>query len=135
MLRLYFGFHCFLLCYFKFSPLQWNKFRITYSEYKLFVNFNVLIESNRLGVFRIRNERLKRLQLIYSLYKKGLCNKEISEYLNNKNFKTFRTNNIYTPKLIWMTLKKYKIRLLRNKDNIIQIKECLYFTPLNEMNY
>ena len=114
---------------------QWNKFRITYSDYKLFINFNVLIETNRLGVFRIRNERLKRLELIYSLYKKGLSNKEISEYLNNKNFKTFRTNNIYTPKLIWMTLKKYKIRLLRNKDNIIQIKECLYVTPLNKINF
>ncbi len=73
----------------------------------------MLIETNRLGVFRIRNERLKRLQLIYCLYKRGL---------SNKNFKTFRTNNIYIPKLIWMTLKKYKIRLLRNKDNIIQIK-------------
>ena len=108
---------------------------MTYSEYKLFVNFNVLIERNRLGVFRIRNERLKRLELIYSLYKKGLSNKEISEYLNNKNLKTFRTNNIYTPKLIWMTLKKYKIRLLRNKDNIIQIKECLYVTPLNQIKY
>ena len=51
----------------------------------------MLIETNRLGVFRIRNERLKRLELIYSLYKKGLSNKEISEYLNNKNLKTFRT--------------------------------------------
>ena len=123
------------MCYFKFSPLRWNKFRITYSDYKLFVNFNVKIETNRLGVFRIRNERFKRLELIYDLHKKGLSNKEISEYLNNKNLKTFRTNNIYTPKLIWMTLKKYKIRLLRNKDNIIQIKECLYVTPLNEINY
>ena len=112
--------------------LQWNKFRITYSEYKLFVNFNVLIETNRLGVFRIGNKRLKRLELIYSLHKKGLSNKDISEYLNNKNLRTLRTNNIYTPKLIWMTLKKYKIRLLRNKDNIIQIKECLYVTPINK---
>ena len=85
-------------------------------------------------MFRIRNERLRRLNLIYSLYKKGLSNKDISEYLNNKNLRTLRTNNIYTPKLIWMTLKKYKIRLLRNKDNIIQIKECLYVTPLNEIN-
>ncbi len=33
-----------------------------------------------------------------------------------------------------MTLKKYEIRLLRNKDNIIQIKECLYVTPSNEIN-
>ena len=116
------------------QTIQWNKFRITYSDYKLFINFNVLIETNRLGVFRIGNKRLKRLELIYSLHKKGLSNKDISEYLNNKNLRTLRTNNIYTPKLIWMTLKKYKIRLLRNKDNIIQIKECLYVTPLNEIN-
>ena len=114
--------------------LQWNKFRNTYSDYKLFVKFNVTINTDKLSVFRIQNERLKRLELIYNLHIKGLSNKEISEYLNNKNFKTFRTNNIYTPKLIWMTLKKYKIRLLRNKDNIIQIKECLYVTPLNEIN-
>ena len=85
-----------------------------------------------MSVFRIRNERLKRLELIYNLHIKGLSNKEISKYLNNKNLKTFRTNDIYTPKLIWMTLKKYKIRLLRNKDNIIQIKECLYVTPINK---
>ena len=85
-----------------------------------------------MSLFRIRNERLKRLELIYNLHIKGLSNKEISEYLNNKNLKTFRTNDIYTPKLIWMTLKKYKIRLLRSKDNIIQIKECLYVTPINK---
>ena len=66
--------------------------------------------------------------------KSPIEDKEISEYLNNKNLKTFRTNDTYTQKLIWMTLKKYKIRLLRNKDNIIQIKECLYVTPLNELN-
>ena len=76
----------------------------------------------------------QKLELNYNLHIKGLSNKEISEYLNNKNLKTFRTNNNYTSKLIWMTLKKYKIRLLRNKDNIIQIKECLYVTPLNEIN-
>ena len=116
------------------NQLQWNKFRITYSDYKLFINFNVLIETNRLGVFRIRNERLKRLELIYTLHKKGLSNKDISEHLNNKNLKTFRTNDIYTPKLIWMTLKKFKNRLMRNKDTIIQIKECLYVTPSNEIN-
>ena len=106
----------------EFIELRWNKFRNTYSDYKLFVNFNVTINTNKLSVFRIRNERLKRLEFIYSLYKKGLSNKEISEYLNNKNLKTFRTNNIYTPKLIWMTIKNYKIRLLRNKEIIIQIK-------------
>ena len=45
------------------NPSRWNKFRNTYSDYKLFVNFKVLIRTNRLSVFRIRNERLKRLEL------------------------------------------------------------------------
>ncbi len=119
----------------KSISLRWNKFIKTYYDYILFVYFNIKIETNRLSAFSIRNEKLKRLELIYDFNKKGLGNKEISEYLNNKNLKTFRTKNIYTPKLIWMTLKKYKIRLLRNKDNITLIKECLYFTPLNEINY
>ena len=117
---------------FKSIRLQWNKFRNTYCDYKLFVKFNITINTNKLSVFRIRNEKLKRLELIYNLHIKGLSNKEISEYLNNKNLKTFRTNDIFTPKLIWITLKKYKIRLLRNNDNIIQIKECLYVTPINK---
>ncbi len=114
------------------NPLQWNKFRNTYSDYKLFVKFNVTINTDKLSVFRIQNERLKRLELIYNLHIKGLSNKEISEYLNNKNLKTFRTNDIYTPKLILMTLKKYNIRLLRKNENILQIRESLYVKPHNK---
>ena len=102
---------------------------------KIFIHFNVLSETNRLGIFRILNKRLKRLELIYDLHIKGSNNKEFSEYLNNKILKTFRTNNIFTPKLIWMTFKKYKVRLLRNKNDIIQIKQFLCVTPLNEINY
>ena len=37
-----------------------------------------------------------------------ISNKEISEYLNNKNIKTFKTNNIHSPKLNWMSLKNMK---------------------------
>ena len=93
------------------QTIQWNKFRNTYSDYKLFVKFEATINTNKLSIFRIRNERLKRLEFIYSLYKKGLSNKEISEYLNNKDFITLRTKDNYTSKLIWMTLNKYRIRL------------------------
>ena len=94
----------------------------------------MLIETNRLGVFRIQNERLKRLELIYSLHKKGLSNKDISEYLNNKNLKTFRTNDNYTPKLIWGTIQKYKKRLQRNKDKILFIRESLYVEKFRKEN-
>ena len=113
---------------------QWNRFKSTIFDYKFYFRFQIVIQTNKLGVFRIGNERLKRLDLIYNLHKNGLTNKEICEFLSLKKLKTLRTKKKYTPKLIWVTLKKYKIRLLRNKDNIIQIKECLYVTPLNEIN-
>ena len=113
------------------NPSRWNKFRNTYSDYKLFVKFNVTINTNKLSVFRIRNERLRRLNLIHSLHRNGLSNKQISEYLNKNKLKTFRTNNSYSPKLVWITIKRYKNRLLRNIDKIIQIKEGLYVTTKN----
>ena len=132
MLRLYFGFHCFLLCYFKFRPLQWNKFNRTYKDYKLFFKFNILIETNQLGQFQLSKERIKRLELIYSLHKTGYTNREICDCLTRKKLKTFRTNKDYTPKLICMTIKKYKNRLLRNKSVLISIREGLYVTPMNK---
>ena len=61
------------------------------------------------------------------LYNQGLSSKEICDYFNNKNIKTVRTNNPYTPKLIWMTLQKYKKRLQRiYNDRILRIKEGIY---------
>ena len=46
--------------------------------------------------------------------------------------KTFRTKNDYTPKLIYMTIKKYKKRLSRNKSCLISLREGLYVTPMKQ---
>ena len=68
-----------------------------------------------------------RLELINKLHNQSLSSKEICDYLNNKNIRTVRTNNPYTPKLIWITLQKYKKKLQRiNSDRILTIKEGIY---------
>ena len=108
MSKLLFRFHFFLLCYFKFSQLQWNEFKRTYQDYKLFFKFNILIETNQLGQFQLSKERIKRLELIYSLHKTGYTNRGICDCLNCKKLKIFRTNKDYTPKLICMTIKSTK---------------------------
>ena len=123
------------MCYFKFSLLQWNRFKRTYQDYKFFFKFNILIETNQLGQFQLSKERIKRLELIYSLHKTGYTNREICDCLTRKKLKTFRTNKDYTPKLICMTIKKYKNRLLRNKSVLISIREGLYVTPMNKYTY
>ena len=114
------------------SLLQWNKFKRTYQDYKLFFKFNILIETNQLGQFQLSKERIKRLELIYSLHKTGYTNREICDCLTRKKLKTFRTNKYYTPKLIYMTIKKYKNRLSRNKSRLISLREGLYVTPMKQ---
>ena len=110
----------------KLNPSQWNRFKSTIFEYKFYFRFQIVIQTNKLGVFRIGNERLKRLDLIFNLHKNGLTNKEICEYLTLRKLKTFRTKKEYTLKLIWGTIQKYKNRLQRNKDKILFIRESLY---------
>ena len=114
--------------------LQWNRFKSTIFEYKFYFRFQILIQTNKLGVFRIGNERLKRLDLIYNLHKNGLTNKEICEYLSSNKLKTLRTKKEYTQKLIWGTIQKYKKRLQRNKDKILFIRESLYVEKFRKEN-
>jgi ribosomal protein S18 acetylase RimI-like enzyme len=47
----------------------------------------------------------------------GYNSKEISEFLNINGIKPLRTDNPYTPKLVWVTLKKYQKRLDRIGNN------------------
>ena len=63
--------------------------------------------------------------MIYDLHLQGWSNKQITDYLNSKKFKTLRTKKQYTTKLIWMTIHKFKNRLFRKSDRILRIKESI----------
>ncbi|MBH20705.1 MAG: hypothetical protein CML98_02885 [Rhodobiaceae bacterium] len=90
--------------------------------------FNVLVETNELGIFRLGQKRLDRLELIYNLNQQHYSNKQISDYLNGRNLKTVRTNDVYTPKLIWVLLDKYKKRLRRfDTKQYKSFREEVYF--------
>lgn len=61
-------------------------------------------------------KKLFRLELMKSLSDKGFSTREISDYLNNRNIRTVRTNNQYTSKDVWVGLQKYKIRLSQKEN-------------------
>ena len=106
---------------------QWNKFRKTIFEYKFYFIFNLTIQSNNLGVFRLNNKRSIRLELMNHLNNIGYSNREITDFLNVSNIKKVRTNTKYTPKDVFMGIKKYKQRLNRFTNNqIISLREILY---------
>ena len=94
------------------SQLLWNNFRIIYGNYKLFIKYRVIIETKKLSVFNLDPKRSNRLKLIKSLSDRGKSSVEISEYLNSNKMKS-PSGHRYTPKLVWVTLDKYKKRLRR----------------------
>ena len=64
----------------------------------------------------MNDDRLDRLKLIKQLSDRGMSTKEITEYLNYHNIKTPKGLTYY-PKLVWVTLSKYKKRLQREFDD------------------
>ena len=112
------------------SQLQWNKFGIIYGNYRLYIRFNVLIETKQLSVKKLNPKRNFKLNLIKSLSDIGWETKRISNFLNNSNLKTF-SGLEWTPKLVYMNRKKYFKRLKRLKDyKIIKVKEHLIIRSL-----
>ena len=67
-------------------------------------------------MFGLDDYKLNRLKLIKSLSDDGMSTVEISDFLNHQNIKT-PTGLSYYPKLVWMTLFKYKRRLKRGFEN------------------
>ena len=115
------------ICTLELILLQWNKFRKTIFEYKFYFIFNPTIQSNNLGVFRLNNNRLLRLEIMNYFSNIGYSNREITDFLNVSNIKKVRTNTKYTPKDVFMGIKKYKQRLNRFRNNqIISLRERLY---------
>ena len=70
-----------------FNPIQrlWNKFQMNIFEYKFYFIFNLTIQSNNLGVFRLNNKRSLRLELMNHLNNIGYSNREITDFLNVSN--------------------------------------------------
>ena len=105
-----------------------------YGEHKLFIKFNVLVETKRLSVYTLNPKRTDRLELIKTLSDKGFNSVKISEYLNEQNLKSPKGHPYY-PKLIWVTLKKYLRRLdrLKSSTKIISVSETLCVRPIKKL--
>ena len=111
------------------SPSLWNKFRKIYGSYRLYIKFNVIIETKQLSVKNLNPKRNSKLKLIKSLSDMGWGTKRISDFLNN-NIKTFNGLK-WTPKLVYMNRQKYLKRLKRLEDyKIINVKEQLVIRPV-----
>ena len=107
--------------------LLWNKFRITFSDKLFYIQFNGLVETQKLGVFKIETDQLMRLELMNDLHNDRHSTNQICDFLNQNKIRTIRSNNEYSLKGVWVGLKKYSMRLKRfESDKILRIKEGIY---------
>lgn len=61
------------------------------------------------------------------LKNEGYSTNQICDFLNQNKIRTIRSNNEYSPKDVWVGLKKYNMRLKRfDSDKILRIKEGIY---------
>jgi hypothetical protein len=68
-----------------------------------------------------------RLELMNDLKNEGYSTNQICDFLNQNKIRTIRSNNEYSPKDVWVGLKKYNMRLKRfDSDRILRIKEGIY---------
>ena len=110
--------------------LLWNKFRKIYGNYRLYIKFNVVIETKQLSVKNLNPKRNSKLKLIKSLSEMGWGTRRISDFLNSNKIKTFN-GLTWTPKLVYMNRQKYLKRFKRLEGyKIINVKEQLIVRPV-----
>lgn len=102
--------------------LQWNKLEMTC----LVVDFIIEMTTKSLSLVNLNEMRTERLEWLFSLRENGCSNKEISNYLNYRGIRS-PNGKVYSPKLMWVTLKKYQNRLKRSNDyQITSVVEKLF---------
>ena len=93
-----------------------NRFRcIKFDPSEYFLGVDVTIRTRLLSLPQLSVDRLERLHLIDDLHQKGLTNRDIADYLNERGMRSPR-GGFYSPKLVWVTLKKFRLRKERMKD-------------------
>ena len=73
------------------------------------------VHTSALTIPYLSPDRVRRLELLSELYDQGLSDKQISQLFNRIELTTPQ-NKTYTPSLVWITRKKWRVRQLRWVD-------------------
>ena len=100
------------------SPLQWSKYfknLVTTDNLNDYTfGCDIIINTTQLSQFSYNEDYDFREKLMYQMSHNGISYKDISDYLNEHKIQPKRTEK-YTTKLVWSILKKYRLKLERQK--------------------
>ena len=102
-----------LLCYFKFTPLQWSRFKLYQYPNLLLLQCTVKLETKSLTVPDLSIEHSSRLSEVWDLSELGVSTSEISKIFNEKGYQRKYVDKPYTQKDISMMRIKYRKQLNR----------------------
>ena len=116
----------------KSTQLQSNRFRITYLKGNYNFNFKFTLETSKLGVFRLSEDRLKRLELMNELSNRGYSSTQITNFLENGNVQ----NSVNFPDLNMKRESKFRLAIVNsNVPNMVgQLSTILANHKLNIHN-
>ena len=89
---------------------------------KCFLGIDVTVTTRTLTTYHLSESRLYRLHLIDDLHQIGWTNRDIADHLNQRGILSPRGGS-YSPKLVWVTHKKFKRRQERMRDTMYTIDE------------
>ena len=122
MLKLLFGFHYFLLCYFKFSPLQLNdgvRWHFDNPNIQVFISFTVKITAPCLKKIRYSPYQQVLWKIIRDKHNTGMGYRRISKWLNENGYKTNRGHKFKTLMCTLFCLKKISDEKIYNMSKPI----------------
>ena len=104
-----------ILHHYTAQMIQSNRFPINQIISKFRCSVLISVETRTLSYFTISKFRESRKDKILELQTLGLNTVEIAKEMNKMGIKSPR-GRLYTPKLIWVTIKKWRLREDRMKD-------------------
>ena len=100
---------------------------IKYPERDVSLGIKCQIYTRTLTIPHLCPERVRRLQMLEELHDQGVTDKQISALFNQIGLTTPK-NKSYSPKLIWVTRKKWNLRKFRENDTTFIIYPPQFFT-------
>ena len=108
-----------------YTRLQWSKDYYTKDLTVYMLGFDIIITTRQLTVVTLSDDWEKGQELIWKLHMEGMENKEISNYLNSRNIKPRRTK-IFSGKLIWSLLERYRTRKKKKEELDIRLENICF---------
>ena len=103
------------------NPLPSNRFHyISNPESDVTLGVKCEIHTRTLTTPSLNPDRVQRLEILTKLHNQGLIDKQIADWFNDLGFTTPHGKR-YTPKLIWVTRKKWLERKTRENDTYFVI--------------